>query len=384
MKKKLWLWIVIIVVIGGLAWWFGGGSNVVLNKPSLPPVAVKAMAIKAQDKPLTLDFIGQVQAYHEVEIRPQVSGFIVEKLIDGGQRIQKGQLMYRIDAQPYKINLLTAQAELISSQASLDNSIQNNARSKMLYEANAISEQEYNNSYTMLERIKGSVEVAESRVGLARIDLGFTEISAPIDGNLSTAMLEVGSYVSKGQTVLAKISANNPVLVSFSLSEGEYLSFFDSYKKRANPEQLKVRLIMEDGSVYPYIGAVTQMESGLTVGTGSINFKAEFSNPNGLLLPGLFAKIRAVVEVRKNAILVPQRAITDLMGKKMVTVVLPDNTTEQRVVKVGAQVDNLALIDSGVKAGETIIVEGSNKVAPGQTVKAEIVTLEASEPQAGR
>lgn len=382
MKRKHWLWAAVaaVVVIAGGYYFFG---QKIVPPAALPPVTVKAMIIKSQDTPLTLDFIGQVQAFHEVEIRPQVAGFITEKFIDGGQLVKKGQLLYRIDPRQYNLNLLTAQAGLADSEAALANGQSNYQRSKSLYEASAISIQEFQNATTKLEQQKANVEVAKSKVGMAQIDLRFTDIYSPIDGHLDTKVLEPGSYVSLGQTVLAKISAYNTMLVSFSLSESEYLKLFGKPDDGDSGLE-KVRLVLEDGTVYPEEGIVTQMESGLTQGTGALNFKAVFPNPDGMLLPGMFAKIRVVVEVRKNAILIPQRAITDLLGKKMVTVVLGDKTTEQRVIKVGAQLGNLSLVDSGLKAGDVLVVEGGQKVAPDQTVKAEMLTLEAFTSQAAR
>ena len=382
MSRKRWLWVAIVVVIVAVAGYLFFGREILMPKMVMPPVAVKAMIIKTQTTPLTLDFIGQVQAFHEVEIRPQVSGFITEKLVDGGQTVNKGQLLYRIDARQYNLNLLTAQAGLADSEAALANGEANYQRSKMLYDASAVSSQEFQNVSTRLEQLKASVEVAKSRVGIAQIDIKFTNIYAPIEGHLDTKVLEPGSYVSLGQTVLAKISAYDPMLVSFSLSEAEYLKMFANASSELDNEQNKVKLVLEDGTVYSEEGVVTQMESGLTQGTGALNFKAEFKNPSGILLPGMFAKIRAVVAIRKNAILIPQRAISDLLGKKMVTVVLADKTTEQRVVKIGAELNNLSLIESGLQAGDILVVEGGQKVAPDQTVTAEMLTLAAFTAQA--
>ena len=384
MNKKRWLWVVVVVVLVAIGGYFFGNKEVLMSRASLPPVTVKAMVVKTQSTPLTLDFIGQIQAFHEVEIRPQVAGFIVEKFVDGGQTVSKDQLLYRIDARQYELNLLTAQAGLADSEAALANGQANYQRSKALYEASAISIQEFQNTTTRQEQLKASVEVAKSRVGIARIDLKFTDIRSPIDGHLDTKVLQPGSYVSLGQTVMAKVSAYDPMLASFSLSESEYLKMFANSTENFDSEQNKVKLVLEDGKIYPLEGVVTQMESGLTQGTGALNFKAEFRNPEGMLLPGMFAKIRVVVAVRKNAILIPQRAITDLLGKKMVTVMHADKTTEQQVVKIGAQLNSLALIESGLKAGDILVVEGGQKVAPDQTVNAEMLTLEAFSSQAAQ
>ena len=344
---------------------------------SAPPPMVKVIEVKQQRVPITLEFVGQVEALDEVQVRTRVSGQIVKRFVSGGQYVKQGQALFQIDPQVYEMNVLDASGQLADSEAALSRSRQNLARLEKLLSANAIPKQQYDNALAEDKQLVARVNSAKARLNKAELDLRDTIVLAPIEGQMDTTNLSVGNYVQQGITVLVTISAPDPVLVRFSLSEGEYLRLVRNESTTSSQaENHPLQIVLEDGGIYPFKGKVVQIDRGLAAGTGTLTLKAQFSNPKGFLLPGMFARVQALAETRADAILVPQRAVQDLMGKAMITVVGEGEKTEMRAVTTGARIGRMWLIEDGLKSGERIIVDGVQKVRPGDTVKAETVPVE--------
>ena len=343
---------------------------------SAPPPVVKVIEVRQQIVPITLEFVGQVEALDEVQVRTRVSGQIVKRFVPGGQYVKQGQALFQIDPQVYEMNVLDASAQMADSEAALSRVRQNLARLERLVLADAISRQQYDNALAEEKQLIARVNSAQARLRRAELDLKDTIVVAPIEGQMDTTNLSVGNYVQQGVTVLVTISAPDPVLVRFSLSENEYLRLVRNESAVSQPEDDPLQIALEDGSIYPFKGKVVQSDRGLASGTGTLTLKAKFPNPKGLLLPGMFARVQAVTETRSNAILVPQRAVQDLMGKPMITIVGEGEKTEMRAVTTGVRIGRMWLVEEGLKSGERIIVDGVQKVRPGETVKAEIVPIE--------
>ena len=343
---------------------------------SAPPPVVKVIEVRQQIVPITLEFVGQVEALDEVQVRTRVSGQIVKRFVPGGQYVKQGQALFQIDPQVYEMNVLDASAQMADSEAALSRVRQNVARLERLVLADAISRQQYDNALAEEKQLIARVNSAQARLRRAELDLKDTIVVAPIEGQMDTTNLSVGNYVQQGVTVLVTISAPDPVLVRFSLSENEYLRLVRNESAVSQPDDDPLQIALEDGSIYPFKGKVVQSDRGLASGTGTLTLKAKFPNPKGLLLPGMFARVQAVTETRSNAILVPQRAVQDLMGKPMITIVGEGEKTEMRAVTTGVRIGRMWLVEEGLKSGERIIVDGVQKVRPGETVKAEIVPIE--------
>ena len=344
---------------------------------TIPPPVVKVIEVKAQSVPITLEFVGQVEALDEVQVRARVSGQIVKRFVPGGQYVKQGQALFQIDPQVYEMNVLDASAQLADSEAALSRVRQNLARLERLVMADAISRQQYDNALAEEKQLLARVNSAKARLRRAELDLKDTIVVAPIEGQMDTTNLSVGNYVQQGVTVLVTIAAPDPVLVRFSLSENEYLRLVKSESTASSQaDSHSLQIALEDGSVYPFKGKVVQSDRGLASGTGTLTLKAQFPNPKGLLLPGMFARVQAIAETRSDAILVPQRAVQDLMGKSMITVVGEGEKAEMRAVTTGPRIGRLWLVEEGLNRGERIVVDGVQKVRPGEIVKAETVPIE--------
>ena len=336
-------------------------------------VNVKAMKVIKRDTPITYDYTGFVEAKDEVQIKSRVTGTIVKKLVNGGDVVEAGQLLYVIDPRNYQNTVLQAQANLANAQANLANVQRDQARYQALYDQGAVAKQTLDNYNMQLQQAQATVNAQQALVASAQVDMGETNIVAPFSGKVDTNCLNEGSIVTAQTTVLTSISNSDPMRVKFSLAENDYLKLMNG--NTANGGELKdVTLQLSDGSIYPQKGAVNQVDRSVDSTTGTLTLKAQFPNPTGVLLPGMFAKINVVGATRPNAILIPQRAVTDLMYKHFVNVITSDNKVEMREVQLGVRIGRLWMVESGLDGTETIVVEGTQKVAKGSSVKPEMVT----------
>ena len=336
-------------------------------------VNVKAMKVIKRDTPITYDYTGFVEAKDEVQIKSRVTGTIVKKLVNGGDVVEAGQLLYVIDPRNYQNTVLQAQANLANAQANLANVQRDQARYQTLYDQGAVAKQTLDNYNMQLQQAQATVNAQQALVASAQVDMGETNIVAPFSGKVDTNCLNEGSIVTAQTTVLTSISNSDPMRVKFSLAENDYLKLMNG--NTANGGELKdVTLQLSDGSIYPQKGAVNQVDRSVDSTTGTLTLKAQFPNPTGVLLPGMFAKINVVGATRPNAILIPQRAVTDLMYKHFVNVITSDNKVEMREVQLGVRIGRLWMVESGLDGSETIVVEGTQKVAKGSSVKPQMIT----------
>lgn len=336
--------------------------------PVAGDVGVKSMKVIQRDTPLKYEYTGFVEAKDEVQVKSKVTGTIVQKLVNGGDYVEAGQLLYVIDPRTYQNSVLNAQANLANAQATLTNAQRDAARYQTLYEQGAVSKQTADQYNTQLAQAQAAVNAQQAILASSQVDVSDTQIRAPFAGKIDTNPLAEGSFVTASSTVLTSISASDPMRVRFSVSENDYLDMMKGNTN--NGSQLQdVTLTLSDGSVYPQKGVVSQVDRGVSDSTGTLTLKADFNNPNGLLLPGMFANITLTGATIPNAVLIPQRAVSDVMYKHFVYVVKSDNTVAMKEVQLGARIGKLWLVKSGLTGDETIVVEGLQKLRDGAKVK---------------
>ncbi|PWM79355.1 MAG: efflux transporter periplasmic adaptor subunit [Phascolarctobacterium sp.] len=336
---------------------------------------VRSMQVIKRDTPLVYDYTGFVQAQQEMELKAQVSGQITGKYFNGGETVQQGQVLYTIDPRTYRANLLQAQANLANARAALANASVDAERYTKLYEQSAVSKQVLDNAIMARDQAQASVNAQEALLENAQIDMSETSVTAPFTGRIDTTALEVGNYVTDGQTTMATISNTDPVFVEFSIAEPEYLKLANAAVERGEAAPLEnLSIVLADGSTYQLPGRITEVNRALSNNTGTLTVKALFENPNRVLLPGMFAHVQATAGTRDNAILIPQRAVTEMMYKKFVYVIGADNTVEMREVTLGPRVGRLWMVESGLNGDETLVVEGTGKITAGALVNPEPMT----------
>ena len=370
-RTKLIGTVAVIALLGYGAFragWIGG------KPPASAPRAidVKAMQIIAKDTPVAYEFVGELEAYDAAQIRAKVTGNIVEKYVTGGAFVKQGQPLFRIEARQYETTVLSNDAAVAESEASLSQIRMDLARYKQLAAHGAIPQQTLDNAMAQEKQALAKLEANRAKAQQARIDLRDTLVVSPIDGRIDVKDIGVGNYATAGQTVLATVSSVEKVRVKFSMSENEYLKLFARPQGSGamQPGQ-NVVIRLSDGKEYPLPGSIEQVDSG--IGQGTMVLKALFDNPQKMLLPGMFARVVASGEVRKNAVVIPQRAVQELLGKTFVTVVGEGDKAESRPVRMGPRIGSDWLVEEGLKPGDRVIVEGALKVQPGMPVKVTMI-----------
>ena len=346
--------------------------------PPPPPPEVLVAEVVQKDVPIYIELVGSTLGSEDVEIRSRVEGYLVSINFTEGSLVRKGQLLYKIDPQPFLVAIDQAKANLATAQAGLEKTNNDVARYKPLFEKQAVSKQELDNALSAQEAALAQVDARKAAVAQAQLDLGYTNIASPVDGVIGTTQKKVGSLVGRGETVLNTVSQLNPILFRCAIAEAEYLRLArrGADRDKSLEKKFGVELILADGTVFPHKGRLDAIERAVDPTTGTLTGQFRFPNPEDILRPGQYGKARLVTDVKEGAVLVPQLAVQEIQGLYSVMVVKPDATVEQRMVKAGERVGNLWIIDSGVKPGEKVIVEGLQKVKPGVKVAAKLVKTE--------
>lgn len=353
---------------------FAGCGNKQAQQQKTGAVAVKSMQVIKRDTPNLYEFTGFVEAQQEANITANVSGKITSKNFNGGDWVEAGQVLFSIDQRTYRANVLNAQADVASARTELARLETDAQRYAKLYEQHAVSRQAYDLALAQRDQAQAAVKAREALLENAQISMGDTDVRAPFAGKISTSDLSVGNYVTAGQTVLATMSNTNPVRIKFSISENEYLALAKAHTDAGVNSLQDLKLVLSDGTVYEGSGAVDQVNREISGNTGALTLKARFSNDSNILLPGMFARLQANAGTRKNAVLIPQRAVKEMLYKKFVFVIGNDNKVDMREVTLGARVGKLWLVEKGLNGDETIVVEGIQKVNKGSEVKATAMT----------
>ena len=390
-----------------------GRSKGKVTAPPEAPTEVEVVTVEQKDVPIYSEWIGTLDGTVNADIKSQVTGYLLTKNYTEGSFVKKGQLLFEIDPRPFQATvdqangelakaqgqLGQAEAQLQQSQASLAQAEANQARTQLdadrytqLIQANVVSRQEYDNAVqvnrasianvnaakagvttarAVVESARSQIKAAEAAVRTAELNLGFTSIVAPIDGIVGVATVQVGNLVSPQNPngpPLTTISSVDPIKVYFTLGEQEYLS----YSKRtsiqskwgAGDRGLELELVLADGTTHPQKGRFFVADRQVDQKTGAIRIAGLFPNAGNTLRPGQYAKVRAVTSTRNGALLVPQRAVTELQGSYRVAVVGADDKVSIRTVKVGDRVGALWVIEEGLQPGERVVAEGTQKVRP--------------------
>jgi len=347
--------------------------------PPPPPPEVQVAEVVQKDMPIYIELVGATLGSEDVEIRARVEGYLAAVSFTEGSFIKRGQLLYKIDPQPFEAALSQAQANLSTAKARLDKTNNDVNRFRPLAEQKAVSQQELDNALSAQEGARFQVTAYDALVAKAKLDLAYTTITSPVDGLIGTTQKKVGSLVGRGEnTLLNIISQVNPILFRCAIAEAEYLRLARGAadRNKSLEKQYGVELILADGTVHPHKGRLDAVERAVDPTTGTLTGQFTFPNPERILRPGQYGKARFVTDVKEGAVLVPQLAVQEIQGLYSVMVVKPDATVELRMVKAGERVGNLWIIDSGLKPGEKVIVEGIQKVKPGVQVSAKTVKPE--------
>ncbi len=332
-------------------------------KPPAPPPSVVVSTVIQRDQPIYREWIGTTEGDVNAEIRPRVDGYLLRRVYAEGSFVHQGDVLFEIDARQVQAQLQQAEANLAQAQAGLTKADRDVTRFEPLAAQKAISQQELDNARSAQSAARATVGALRAAVEQARLNLSWTRVTSPISGIAGIAQAQVGNLVSP-QTVLATVSRVDPIRVLYQMSEQEYLQFQNDPTMRNAP----LDLILSDGSTFPQKGRVLLSGRDVDVKTGTIATIGIFPNPGNRLRPGQYAKIRAVTEIRRGAILVPQRAVNEMQGGYQVAVVGEGNKAQIRPVQVGPQLGSLWLIDQGLKPGDRVIVEGFARVKSGMAV----------------
>ena len=335
---------------------------------------VKTMQVIKRDTPLVYDYTGFVQAQQEMDLKAQVSGQITGKFFKGGDTVVAGQKLYTVDARTYHANVLNAQAGVANARAALAVASLDAERYTKLYEQNAISKQALDNVIMQRDQAMAAVNAQEALLENAQINMTDTTVRAPFTGRIDTNAVEVGNYVVAGQTSLVKISNTDPVYVQFTMAEPEYLKLSAAQDGNGGAALDNLTAVLSDGSTYDIKGKIAEVNRGINDSTGTLTIKALFSNPVRRLLPGMFAHVQATARIKKDALLIPKRAVTEMLYKKFVYVVGSDNKVTMKEITLGPSVGRLFVVESGLNGDEVLVVEGTGKVRQGAEVKAQPMT----------
>jgi membrane fusion protein (multidrug efflux system) len=336
-----------------------------------PPPEVEVAEVVQKDVPVFSEWVASMDGMVNATILAQVQGYLVKQNYKEGDFVKKGALLFEIDPRPFQAAVDEARAALAKEQAVLQTAQANLKRILPLAAANAVSQRDKDNSIGSVQSAEAQVLAAQAQVRKAELDLGFTKIASPIGGIAGAAKAQMGDLVGTPQArELTTVSTVNPIKVYVPISEREYLQAVEKSKQQKQPDAEKTSfdLILADGSTWPEKGTFSFADRQVESQTGTIQVAILFPNPENLLRPGQFAKVRALMKTEKGAILVPQRAVGELQGSYQVAVVDADNTVRIRAVTVGERIGNLWVIREGLKAGDRVVAEGTQKVGNGVKV----------------
>jgi membrane fusion protein (multidrug efflux system) len=348
-----------------------------------PPSPVGVMTVEAVSQALMVELPGRSRAFLEAEVRPQVSGIITKRAFTEGSEVAQGQSLYQIDSATYKAALISAEADLASANAALGSAKAKAARYAQLVKTNAVSRQDFDETEAAYKEAQAAVTVAKAAINTANINLEYTEVKAPIAGRIGKSSVTAGALVTANQVAtLATIQQLDPINIDIVQSSAQLLRLKANLRsgQLLKSDNAKVTLMLEDGSTYEHQGTLQFAEVNVDETTGSVTLRAEFPNPDGTLLPGMYVRAQLNAGQDPQAILVPQRAITrNNKGQAVAMIVDKDNHAEMRVVKTAEVIGNQWRVVEGLAVGDKLIVEGLQKIRPGAPVSPQVLT--ADEPQ---
>jgi RND family efflux transporter MFP subunit len=415
-KRKVVTGVAVVLIVTALLIALGSSKSKRTAPPSIPP-EVEVVQVEQRDVPIYSDWIGTLDGMVNAEIKAQVAGYLLSQNYTEGSFVKKGQLLFQIDPRPFQAaldqakgdlakaegQLAQAESQLSQSQAQLAEVQANQGKTQLdenryttLVEQGVISREQYDNavqanlgtkaqvkagragidtSSAAITAARAAVESARAAVQTAELNLGFTRIVSPIDGIAGIALAQVGNLIQPNNPnsgALTTVSQVDPIKVYFTLSEQEYLNFVKRNPTQAEMNaanhKLELALVLADGTTYPHIGKFFVADREVDQKTGAIRLAGVFPNSGNLLRPGQYGRVRAVTSLKQRALLVPQRAVTEMQGSYQVAVVDSDNKVSIRTIKPGDRVETMWVIEAGLNPGESVVVEGTQRVRPGAVV----------------
>jgi membrane fusion protein, multidrug efflux system len=355
------------------------------SAPAPPIPQVEVTDVIQKDVPIHSEWVGTTDGFVNAVIRAQVSGYLMKRPYTEGSFVKTGTLLFELDPSKFRASLDQAQGDLAKAKALLLKTKQDVERDTPLAKQGAVSQKELDDSIQAYESAKGMTASAKAAVEQAKLNLGWTRIEAPIDGVVGIAKAQIGDLID-ANSELTSMSTLDPIKVYFPISEQEYLGASEKVQQRYKDLQegkeyggVSLELILGGETIYPHKGQFYLIDRQVDVKTGTIRVAAVFPNPNNLLRPGQFARVRAITKTKEKALLVPQRAVMEMQGSYQVAVVTPENKVEIRPVKAGERTGSLWIIDQGLNQGERVVVEGLQKVKAGITVNPQPLQAPAEE-----
>jgi RND family efflux transporter MFP subunit len=374
------------ISLASLSFLTSGGCSAPPPEAQTPPPEVKVVPVEQKDVPVYGEWIGTLDGMVNAEIRAQVTGYLLTQHYTEGSLVRKGQLLFELDRRPFQAALDQSKGQLAQANAQELQAEANQGKTQLdvnrytpLANAKAITEQDLDNAVQAnlaakagVEAAKAAIVAAQAAVETAELNLGFTNIRSPIDGVAGLALTQVGSLVNAGSTSLTTVSTVDPIKAYFTATEQEYLRYVRANpiekEREAHTRQIALELVLADGTVYPHKGQFYVADREVNPQTGAIRLAGLFPNPGNILRPGQYGRVRAATDIRRNALLVPQRAVTELQGRYQVAVVDGANKVSIRPVTVGERSGSMWIIESGLKPGERVVVEGIQRIKPNLVV----------------
>jgi membrane fusion protein (multidrug efflux system) len=395
LKHAAWTSVGVLVLLA-VVLFFAGHSGAKPTAQAPPPPAVEVTLVEQKDVPIYGEWIGTLAGQVNADIKAQVTGYLLTQNYKEGSYVTKGQLLFEIDPRTFqaaldqaKGQLAQAEAQLVQGEAQLATAEANELKSQLdvqkygpLAKADAVSKQDFDNAVqtnlankaqvqaakAAISAAKAQIQANQAAVETATINLSFTRIASPIDGIAGIAQAQVGDLVGTNTGTLTTISTLDPIRDYFSVSEQEYLALRKQFSN-SNAEHWKLELILADGTTYSHPGQFYFADRQVNQNTGAIQLAARFANPGNVLRPGQYGKVRAIMRVQRNALLIPQAAVNEQQGSHVVYVVGSDGKVAVRTVQVGERTGTMWLIQDGLKTDERVIVEGQQNLKPGMPVQ---------------
>ncbi len=363
-------WIVVVLLSCTLA---AGCEKHESKQQARPPVEVTAMTVAPRDTPVTFEYVGQTQSSRQVQIVARVNGFLERRTYEEGSVVKAGQVMFRQDPRPFQVQVDAAKAALAEQQARLKVASDNLARVKPLAERKALSQRDLDDATGAVETASAAVDVAKANLDQARLNLSYTTITTPVTGVSSFAKVQDGQYVNAADSQLTYVAQLDPMWVNFSLSENDMLSIRKDQAagqlRLPAKDDFEISVVLADGSVFPKKGRITFANADYNQQTGTFLLRATLPNPDGVLRPGQFVRVRVAGAVRPNAILVPQQSVLQGAQGHFVVVVDKESRAQIRPVEVGPWYGESWFILKGLSAGDVVVTDGMVRLSPGAPVK---------------
>ena len=361
------------LMIGGFSLVLAGCTGSTKAASALPPAVVEVATVVQQDTPIYSEWVATLDGYVNAQIQPRVAGYLIKQSYKEGSVVRKGQVLFEIDPRPFKAALDQAKAQLAQAEAQLGKASLDVERDTPLAQARAIAQSQLDTEIQAKLGAQAEVQAAKANVEQAQLNMEFTKVTSLVSGIAGIAQVQIGNLVGPN-SVLTSVSQVDPIKAYFTVSEQEFTDFHRRFPTEASVEEQRKRipleLLLADGNVYEHKGSISFADRQVNPATGAIRIAGLFANPNNLLRPGGYGRVRASAKTQNGALLIPQRAVIELQGSHQVAVVGSDNKVSMRPVTVAERVGNLWIVTDGLKAGERVVVEGLMKVRDGATVKA--------------